>query len=81
MSPKSPYLGIFGLKFEKIVIFGISILEIIKNDFLTNAVNIDIGSVFTKYPGFNFSEGLDPGPSPIYKVCRISLFFVCFACT
>ena len=57
-----PYLGIFGLEFqETIVIFEISTLKFVKNGSLTHAMN--------KGPGSAFSEGPDPGPGPLYKVC------------
>ena len=59
---------IFGLQFEKTtVIFESSTLEYIKNEFLTNAVNFDIGSAFSQGPGTTFSEG--PGPGPLFKGC------------
>ena len=49
LEPKLPYLGIFGLEFEKVfVIFKISTLEFIKNEFLIIIVNFDIGSTFSK---------------------------------
>ena len=47
---------------KTIVIFDISTLKFIKNQFLTHAVNFGIRSAFSQ------SQGLDP--SPLYKVCR-----------
>ena len=53
------YLGILGLEFEKtIVIFEISTLDFIKNEFSTIVVNFGIRSAF--------SGGA--GPSLLYKV-------------
>ena len=64
VGPKLPYLDIFELKFEKIIfIFKIITIEFIKNDFLTNAVNLGLGSAFSEGPG------ADAGPSLVYKVC------------
>ena len=64
VGPKLPYLDIFELKFEKIIfIFKIITIEFIKNDFLTNAVNLGLGSAFSEGPG------ADVGPSLVYKVC------------
>ena len=49
MEQKLPYLGIFGLEFEKpIVMFEISYFEFIKNIFLTNIVNFGIDPTFSK---------------------------------
>ena len=63
-----PYLGIFGLEFQKtIVIFEISTLEFVKYESLTHTVNFGIGSAFSKDPWSVFSEGL----GPLYKVCRL----------
>ena len=64
LGPKMPYLGIFGLEFQKtIVIFQISTLKF---------VNIGVGSAFAKGPGSTFSGGPFPGsgPGPLYNVCR-----------
>ena len=64
------YLGIIGIEFLKnIVIFEISTLKLVKNEFLTRTVNFDIGSAFSKGLGSTLSEGLGPGPGPLYKVC------------
>ena len=61
------YLGIDELKFDKtIVIFEISSLKFVKNQFLANKVTFGIGSVFSKGPVSAFSEG--SGPGPFYKV-------------
>ena len=55
-----PYLGIFGLKFDKaIVIFEFSTLEFIKNAFLTIIVS------FSKGPSFSI------GPSLLYLKVQI----------
>ena len=63
-----PYLGIFGLEFQKTsVIFEISTLEFVKYESLTHTMNFGIGSAFSKGPGSAFSEG----PGPLYKVCRL----------
>ena len=52
LGPKLFYLGIFGLEFGKtIIIFEISPLKFIKNEFLTVIVNFGIGSAFPKVPG------------------------------
>ena len=63
-----PYLGIFGLEFQKI--FEISTPEFAKNESLTHTINFGIGSTFSKVAGSAFSEGPDLGPGPLYKVCR-----------
>ena len=68
-----PYLGIFGLEFKKtIVMFEISTLEFVNNEFLTHAVDFGVGSAFSKGRGSAFSKsrgsafsqgpGPDPGP-------------------
>ena len=60
------YLGIFGREFLKIiVIFEISTLEFVKNEFLTHTVNFGIGSAYF--------QGPCPGLAPLYKVCPIIL--------
>ena len=65
-----PYLGTFGLEFEKaILISEISSLECLKNQSLTHTVNFGIGSPFSKSPGCAFCEGPGPFPGPLYKVC------------
>ena len=43
-----------------------------RNESLTHTVNFGIGSAFSKALGSTFSEGLDPGPSQLYKVCRLN---------
>ena len=61
-----PYLGIFGLEFQRtIIIFEISTLEFVKNESLTHTMNFGIGSAFSKGPMSAFSEG----PGPLYKAC------------
>ena len=62
-----PYLGIFGLEFEKAI--GISTLEFLNNELLTIAVYFGKGSAFSKDPGFTFSEGSGSGPGPLYNAC------------
>ena len=43
------YLGIFGLQFQKtMVIFEISTLGFVKNEFLTHRLSFCIGSVYSK---------------------------------
>ena len=70
--PKMHCLGIFGLEFENnIVIFEISTLKFVENEFLTHTVNFGIGSAFSKSPGSPFSEGPGPGLGPLYEVCHI----------
>ena len=50
--------GVLGMKHEnKIVIFEISTLEFVKNEFLTYIVNFGTGSTFSKGQGSAFSEG------------------------
>ena len=72
LGPKMPYLGIFGLEFQKaIVIFEISTLKSVKTEFLTHTVNFGIGSAFAKSPGSAFSECSGPGPGLLYIVCLI----------
>lgn len=60
------FLDIFRLKFEKtIVIFKISILELVRIEFLGNTIDFGIAPVFSKGP--------DPGQgkSPLYKLCQL----------
>lgn len=65
-----PYLGIFGMRFWKIIIiFEISPLEIVKNESSTYTVDFVIGSALSNGPGSAFSE--DPCLGPLYKVCPI----------
>ena len=69
-----PYLGTFELEFEKApVIPEISTLEFFTNESLTHAVNFGIGSPFSKDPRSGFSESLDAGPDPLFKVRRNNL--------
>ena len=71
-----PYLGILGLRFSKTrVIFEISTLKFVRNEFLTHTVNFGIRSAFSNGSGSAFSQGQGPGPGPLYKVC---LFQDCF---
>ena len=58
---------------KTVVIFEISTLEFIKNEFLTNTVNVGIGSTFSKRPGSPFLEDPDSGPGPLFKVCHVNL--------
>ena len=52
LEPKRRYLGIFGRICEKnIVIFEISILEFVKNEFLAHTVNFGRGFAFSRSPG------------------------------
>ena len=75
MGPKMPYLGTFGLEFEKsIVISEVSTLDFFKNESLTHTVNFGIGSAFSKVPGLRFSEGQVPGP--LYKACRVNVLAI-----
>ena len=60
------YLGIFGLQFQKtMVIFEISTLGFVKNEFLTHRLSFCIGSVYSK------NEGADPASARLYKVCPV----------
>ena len=71
LGPNRPYLGTFGLEFDKdIVNSEISILEFLKNESLDDTVNFGIGSAFSKVPVSVFSEVSDPRPGPLYKVCQ-----------
>ena len=49
----------------------ISILEFLKNEFLTHTVSFGIGSAFPKCPGSTVSEDTGQSPGPLYKVCHI----------
>ena len=62
-----PYLGIFGLEFQKAIV----IFEFVKSESLIHKMNFDIESAFSKGPGSAFSEGQGPGWGLLYKVCRI----------
>ena len=65
-----PYLGIFELEFLKtIVIFKIITLGFVKHESLTPTINFGTGSAFSKGLASAFSEGPDPGPRPLFKVC------------
>ena len=66
-----PYLGIFGLEFQKtIVIFEISTFKFVKNESLTHTMNFGVGSTFSKGLGSAFSESPGLGPGPLYKICH-----------
>ena len=86
MGTKTPYLAIFGLEFENnIVIFEISALEFVKNEFLTHTVNFGKGSAFSKVSGSTFSEGLGPGAglcslTVIFRQIRKSMLYVNIEC-
>ena len=65
LASKLPYFDNFGLEFEEtITIFEINHLQFIKNEFVTNTVNFDTESGFSKGTGSNFFAG----PIPFYKV-------------
>ena len=65
------YLGKFGLDFSKtIVIFEISILEFVRNECLVHTTNFGVGSPFSKVLWPAFSEGPNPGPGLLYRVCH-----------
>ena len=51
--------------------FEISTLEFVENEFLTNTVNFDIGSTFSKRRGTAFSQVRGQVPGPLYKLCRM----------
>ena len=53
-----------------IVIFEISTLEFVRDEFLTHTVIFWIGSAFYKGPGSTFFEGLSTGSAPFCKVSR-----------
>ena len=59
--PKMPYLGIFGARIKKklSLTFEISILEFVKNGFLTHTVKFCIGCAVRV-----------EGPGALYKVCH-----------
>ena len=61
-----PYLGTIGLEFEQaIAICGISTLEFLKNESLSQIVTFGIESAFSKGPGSSFPEGLGSRPGPL----------------
>ena len=71
MGPKISYFRISRLEFENnIVIFEISTLELVKNEFLSHTVNFGIGFAFSKGPRSTFFQGLGSGPGQLHKVCR-----------
>ena len=55
---------------KNIVLFEVSTLEFIKNEFLTRRMNFGIGSSFSKGPESTFLKGAGPGPCPLCKVCQ-----------
>ena len=60
-----PYLGTFGLEYEKaIVISEISTLKFLRNESFPHIVNLGRGS------GFSRRRGLGPGLGSLYKVCH-----------
>ena len=63
-----PYLSIFGLEFEKKLIFKISTLIVIMNQFLINIVNFWHTARSSKGPGSTSSEG--SGLGQLCKVCQ-----------
>lgn len=65
LASKLPYFDNFGLGFEEpIALFEINHLQFIKNEFVTNTVNFDTETGFSKGTGSTFFAG----PSPFYKV-------------
>ena len=63
-----PYLGIFGLEFQKtIVLFEISTLKFVISESLTHTVNFGIGSAFSKCPG------------PLFLKVRVRVRFIKYA--
>ena len=58
-------LGVFE---NNIAIYEVSTLEFLKNGFLNHSVNFGVGFAFSKSGAPAFSEGLGPGPGPLYKV-------------
>ena len=69
------YLGYFWARTLKtIVIFEISTLKFVKNEFWTHTVTFGIGPAFFKGPSSSFSEG--PGPTwAVFWVLFLYLFF------
>ena len=52
-----PYLGTFGLEFEKAIVMSeISTLKCLKYESLTHTVNFGIGSAFSKSPVLVFQK-------------------------
>ena len=74
LEPKIPDLGIFRLEFEKdVLVFEISTLDFVENEFLDTTVYFSIGSNFWEMSRISFFGGSGPGQSPLYKVCRIKM--------
>ena len=67
MQPKMFGLGVFQ---NNIVIYEISALEFLKNEFLPHSVDFGVGFTFSRSLAPAFSEGPYPGPGPgrLYKV-------------
>ena len=59
-------LGVFQ---NDVVIYEISALEFLKNEFLPHSVDLGVGFTFSKILAPAFSEGRypGPGPGPFYK--------------
>ena len=71
---KNALLGYFWTRTLKtIVIFEMSTLEFVNNEFLNHLLNFGIGSAFSKGPGSAFSE--DPSLGPFHIVCYLYLTF------
>ena len=58
--------ALFGYLWDEILE---GILKFVKNEFLTHRANFSIGSAFSKVSRSAFSEGPDPVPGPLFKVC------------
>ena len=71
MGPKISYLDIFRFLEFQIVIFEISTLEFVKNDFSTHTENFGIGFAFYKGSASIFSKGLDLVPGLPHKVLQL----------
>ena len=68
------YVGVFRLQFQKtLVVFEISTLKFVKNDFLINTMNFGIGFAFSNGLRSPFSEGPGPGQRQLYKACPINV--------
>ena len=51
------------------IVFEISTLEFVKNQFLNDIANF--GSAFSEGPGSTFSDGLVPGLNLLYEGCPV----------
>ena len=67
--PKCLIWVLLGQNLKKLLSYLISALSNFSDKFLTQTVNFDIESTFSKGPGSGFSEGPGLGPGPPYKVC------------